>query len=108
MTDKSRSKPLDATQLDTLFEAASDVEIAPTEAFLTRVTEDAVGVHVGALGASSEQRTKAASLKSQLQNLWQEMGGWRALAGLTAVLAIGVIIGFNHRMLRWRLWKILV
>lgn len=95
MTDKSRSKPLDAAQLDTLFEAASDVEIAPKEAFLARVTEDAVGVRNSALLASSEQRTKAASLKNKLQNLWQEMGGWRALGGLTAVLAIGVMIGFN-------------
>ena len=95
MTDKSRSKPLDAAQLDTLFEAASDVEIAPKEAFLARVTEDAVGVRNSALLGSPEQRTKAASLKNKLQNLWQEMGGWRALGGLTAVLAIGVMIGFN-------------
>ncbi|WP_438959143.1 hypothetical protein [Nereida sp.] len=95
MTDKSRSKPLDVAQLDTMFEAASDVEIAPTGAFLARLTENAVGVHNGALVASSEQSTKAASLKSKLQNLWQEMGGWRALGGLTAVLAIGVMIGFN-------------
>jgi len=47
MTDKSRSKPLDALQLDSLFEAASNVEIAPTEAFLARLTEDAVEVHNG-------------------------------------------------------------
>lgn len=95
MTDKSRSKPLDAAQLDTLFEAASNVEIAPTEALLARLTEDAVEVHDGALVASSEQNAKGASLKNTLQNLWQEMGGWRALGGLTAVLAIGAMIGFN-------------
>lgn len=95
MTDKSRSKPLDAAQLDTLFEAASNVEIAPTEALLARLTEDAVEVHDGAFVASSEQNAKGASLKNTLQNLWQEMGGWRALGGLTAVLAIGVMIGFN-------------
>ncbi|WP_391482635.1 hypothetical protein [Nereida sp. NH-UV-3] len=95
MTDKLRSKPLDAVQLDSLFEAASDVEIAPTEAFWARLTEDAVEVHDGALVASSKQNAKGASLKNTLQNLWQEMGGWRALGGLTAVLAIGVMIGFN-------------
>mgnify|MGYP006872231509 CR=1 FL=1 len=95
MTDKSRSKPLDAAQLDTLFEAASNVEIAPTEALLARLTEDAVEVHDGALVASSEQNAKGASLKNTLQNLWQEMGGWRALGGLTTVLAIGAMIGFN-------------
>ena len=96
MTDKSRSKPLDAAQLDTLFEAASDVEIAPTEAFLARLNEDAVELRNDAWVASSEQNAKGASLKNTLQNLWQEMGGWRALGGLTAVLAIGVMIGFNQ------------
>lgn len=95
MTDKLRSKPLDAAQLDTLFEAASDVEIAPTEAFWARLTEDAVGVRKNALVASSKQNAKGASLKNKLQNLWQEMGGWRALGGLTAVLVIGVMIGLN-------------
>ena len=95
MTDKSRSKPLDAAQLDTLFEAASNVEIAPTEALLARLTEDAVEVRNDALVASSKQNAKGIPLKNTLQNLWQEMGGWRALGGLTAVLAIGVMIGFN-------------
>lgn len=64
MTDKLRSKPLDAAQLDTLFEAASDVEIAPTEAFWARLTEDAVGVRNNALVTSSEQNAKGASLKT--------------------------------------------
>ncbi len=61
---------------------------------MARLTEDAVEVHNGAL-ISSEQNAKGASLKNTLQNLWQEMGGWRALGGLTAVLAISVMIGFN-------------
>lgn len=95
MTDKSRSKLLDSAQLDALFEATSHMEVAPAEAFLTRLTADAADVRNGDLDAHSKQSAKASSISNTLQNLWQEIGGWRALGGLTAVLAIGVMIGFN-------------
>jgi hypothetical protein len=95
MIDKPTPTPLDASQLDGLFKVASDVDIAPTEAFLTRLAEDAIAIRNGAVIASSEQNAKARSVKKSRRNLWQEIGGWRALGGSIAVLALGVMIGFN-------------
>lgn len=74
--------------LDAFFSAARSTAPAASAGLLERITQDAL----------AEQRRTASLIASGpgwLSQIWQGLGGWPALGGLTTATLAGVWIGVN-------------
>jgi len=88
MTDKQK----DDARLATLFEAARDTSPAPGDDLLARVMQDADRVQGGFAPVTAPARRAPVSGLTRLSRM---LGGWPAMAGLTAAMLAGIWIGIS-------------
>lgn len=78
--------------LEAHFAAARRIDVPPGDDLMARVLADALAAQ------AAQQRVPAAPRPARpgaLAGLFRALGGWPAMAGLTAVAVAGVVIGMN-------------
>ena len=85
-------KELEFKGLETDLAALRDIAPAPSAALLARVMADAEAVRLD-LGAPVPQAAAPARRRGIVASLAEALGGWPAMAGLTAAAVTGIWLG---------------
>lgn len=89
--DHTQSDAAEDLELQTFFDAARVSAPQPSGALLNTIHAEAQRLQPNA----GSPQAKAPARGSWWGEIWQEFGGWRAAAALSACLFVGLSLGYN-------------